>query len=122
MNMKIVKGFGLTEKESPKFRASAAGRSGDGGLMTVSKLTACLLGLQMPVFIVRAFTLLQSANTLKTEEHLDDSNNSVRTSQRTHRFSITKMNWLTLLRAIIAVCCKNHMKHTNTPCGKMQRF
>jgi hypothetical protein len=36
--------------------------------------------------------------------------NSVRTSKRTPHFTITKINWLTLFREIIAVYSENHAK------------
>jgi hypothetical protein len=34
--------------------------------------------------------------------------NSVRTSKRTPHFTITKINWLTLFKEIIAVYSENH--------------
>jgi hypothetical protein len=40
--------------------------------------------------------------------------NSVRTSERTPHFTITKIKWLTLFMEIIAVYVKNHMKPINT--------
>jgi len=40
--------------------------------------------------------------------------NSVRTSKRTPHFTITKINWLTLFKEIIAVYSENHTKPTNT--------
>jgi hypothetical protein len=40
--------------------------------------------------------------------------NSVRTSKRTPHFTITKLNWLTLFKEIIAVYTENHMKLINT--------
>jgi len=43
--------------------------------------------------------------------------NSVRTSKRTPHFTITKINWLTLFKEIIAVYSENHMKHINTKCS-----
>jgi hypothetical protein len=39
--------------------------------------------------------------------------NSVRTSKRTH-FTVTKINWLTLFKEVIAVYGHNHTKHINT--------
>jgi hypothetical protein len=39
--------------------------------------------------------------------------NSVRTSQETHYVSATKPNRLMVFRETVAVCCENHMKHTN---------
>jgi hypothetical protein len=40
--------------------------------------------------------------------------NSARTSKRTPHFTITKINWLTLFKEIIAVYTENHTRHTNT--------
>jgi hypothetical protein len=42
--------------------------------------------------------------------------NSVRTSKRTPHFTITKINWLTLFKEIIAVYSENHTKPINTEC------
>jgi hypothetical protein len=46
--------------------------------------------------------------------------NSVRTSQHTRCVSITKTNRLMVLREIIPVYFKNHMKTINTPCNKLK--
>jgi hypothetical protein len=43
---------------------------------------------------------------------------SVRTAKKTQLFTITKINWLTLFKEIIAVYCENNKKHNNTLCGK----
>jgi hypothetical protein len=40
--------------------------------------------------------------------------NSVRTSKRTPHFTITKINWLTLFKEVIAVYSENHAKPINT--------
>jgi hypothetical protein len=40
--------------------------------------------------------------------------NSVRTAKKTPHFTITKINWLTLLKEMIAVYTENHTKHINT--------
>jgi hypothetical protein len=40
--------------------------------------------------------------------------NSVRTSKRTPHFTITKINWLTLFKEIIAVYIQNHAEPINT--------
>jgi hypothetical protein len=40
--------------------------------------------------------------------------NSVRTSKRTPHFTITKINWLTLFKEIIAVYIENYTKPINT--------
>jgi hypothetical protein len=39
--------------------------------------------------------------------------NPVRTSKRTLNFTITKINWLTLFKEIIAVYSENHAKPIN---------
>jgi hypothetical protein len=39
--------------------------------------------------------------------------NSVRTSKRTPYFTVTKINWLTLFKEIIAVYIENHAKPIN---------
>jgi hypothetical protein len=43
--------------------------------------------------------------------------NSVRTSKRTPRFTIAKINWLMLFKEIIAVYRENHTKPINTNCS-----
>jgi hypothetical protein len=43
--------------------------------------------------------------------------NSVRTSKRTPHFTITKINWLTLFKEIIAVYSENHTEPINTKCS-----
>jgi hypothetical protein len=43
--------------------------------------------------------------------------NPVRTSKRTPHFTITKINWLTLFKEIIAVYSENHAKPINTKCS-----
>jgi hypothetical protein len=42
--------------------------------------------------------------------------NSVRTSKRTPHFTITKINWLTLFKEIIAVYSENHTEPINIKC------
>jgi hypothetical protein len=42
----------------------------------------------------------------------------VRTSQETHYVSATETNRLMLFGETVAVCCENHMEHTNTLCGQ----
>jgi hypothetical protein len=44
--------------------------------------------------------------------------NSVRTSKRTPHFTITKINWLTLFKEMIAVYSGNHKKSLNALCGQ----
>jgi hypothetical protein len=39
---------------------------------------------------------------------------SVRTAKKTQHFTITKINWLTLFKEIIAVYSENHTKTINT--------
>jgi hypothetical protein len=39
--------------------------------------------------------------------------NSVRTAKKTPHFTITKINWLTLFKEIIAFYSENHTKHIN---------
>jgi hypothetical protein len=42
--------------------------------------------------------------------------NPARTSKRTPHFTITKINWLTLFKEIIAVYSETHRKPINTKC------
>jgi hypothetical protein len=42
--------------------------------------------------------------------------NSVRTAKKTQHVTITKINWLTLFKEIIAVYSENNTKHINTKC------
>jgi hypothetical protein len=42
--------------------------------------------------------------------------NLVRTAKKTPHLTVTKINWLTLFKEIIAVYSKNHTKPTNTMC------
>jgi hypothetical protein len=44
--------------------------------------------------------------------------NSVRTSKRTPHFTITKLNWLTVFKGIIAVYSDNHTEPTNIKCKR----
>jgi hypothetical protein len=55
-------------------------------------------------------------NLIKAETRL--FKDLVRTAKKTLHFTITKINWLTLFKEIIAVCTENHMKHTITLCGQ----
>jgi hypothetical protein len=55
----------------------------------------------------------QCINLSKHEAHLKIFKNSVRTAKKTQHFTITKINWLTLFKEIIAVYCENHMKQIN---------
>jgi hypothetical protein len=43
--------------------------------------------------------------------------NSVRTAKKTQHFNVTKINWLTLFKEIIAVNSENRTKHINTKCS-----
>jgi hypothetical protein len=40
--------------------------------------------------------------------------NPVRTSKRTQHFTVTKINWITLFKEIIAVYNENHANPVNT--------
>jgi hypothetical protein len=42
--------------------------------------------------------------------------NSARTAKKTQLFTITKTNWLTLFKEMIAVYYENHVKHINKKC------
>jgi hypothetical protein len=44
--------------------------------------------------------------------------NSVHTAKKTQHFTVTKINWLTVIKEIIAAYCEENMKHTNTLCGQ----
>jgi hypothetical protein len=44
--------------------------------------------------------------------------NPVRTSKRTPLFTITKINWLTLFKDVIALFSDNHAKFINTLYGQ----
>jgi uncharacterized protein YktB (UPF0637 family) len=44
--------------------------------------------------------------------------NSVRTAKKTPHFTITKINWLTLFKEIIAVYTENYTEPINTLCGQ----
>jgi hypothetical protein len=50
----------------------------------------------------------------EVEVRLNTIKNSVRTAKKTQHFTVTKINWLTLFKVIIAVYCENHMTHMNT--------
>jgi hypothetical protein len=43
--------------------------------------------------------------------------NSICTAKKTQHSTITKINWLILLKEIIAVYSENHMKPINTKCS-----
>jgi hypothetical protein len=43
---------------------------------------------------------------------------SVPIAKKTQHFTITKINWLTLFKKIIAVYSENHAKLINTLCGQ----
>jgi hypothetical protein len=51
---------------------------------------------------------------LEPEDRLITFKNPVRTSKRTPHFTITKINWLTLFKGIIAIYSENHAKPINT--------
>jgi hypothetical protein len=52
--------------------------------------------------------------SIEVEARLNNIKNSVRTTKKTQHFTITKINWLTLFKEIIAVYSEKHTKHTNT--------
>jgi hypothetical protein len=72
----------------------------------------------MFIRIIWYTTNLPVQNVGKTKILLDPlkpkRKNSVRTSKRTPHFTITEINWLMLLKEIIAVYTENHTKHINT--------
>jgi hypothetical protein len=58
-----------------------------------------------------------SVKPLKTKLVYILFNNSVRTSKGTPNFTITKINWLTLFKEIIAVYSENYTKPINAKCS-----
>jgi hypothetical protein len=54
----------------------------------------------------------------EAEAHPNNISNSVRTAKKTQLFTVTKINWLTLVKEIIAVCSENHTKPISTLCGQ----
>jgi hypothetical protein len=58
----------------------------------------------------------QSVSSFEAEARLSNSlyKNSVRTAMKTQLLAITKINWLTLFKEIIAVYSDNHTKPINT--------
>jgi CRISPR/Cas system-associated protein Csm6 len=84
---------------------------------------AYIIGLMLTYYIYKCiakiFTLqIIPFNTLKPKLVQIIFNNSVRTALKTQHFTITKINWLTLFRKIIAVYSENHTKPLNTMCGQ----
>jgi hypothetical protein len=57
-------------------------------------------------------------NSLKPKFVYITLKNSVRTAKKTQHFTITKTNWLTLFKEIIAVYSENNTKPINTLCGQ----
>jgi hypothetical protein len=55
--------------------------------------------------------------SLKPEVTWVTVKNSVLTAKKTQHFAITKINWLTLFKEIIAVYAENYMKPTDTLFG-----
>jgi hypothetical protein len=51
--------------------------------------------------------------TYEAEARLIIFKNSVRTAKKTQHFTITKINWLTLFKEIIAVYSENHTNSTH---------
>jgi ribosome biogenesis protein Nip4 len=62
--------------------------------------------------------LLRSLNAYKPELVQIVFNNSDRTAEKTQRFTITNINFLTLFKEINAVYLANHTEPVNTPCEK----
>jgi hypothetical protein len=67
------------------------------------------------VALVTNFTLVTQVATVaprsRTAGILILFKNSVRTAKKTQLFTITKINWLTLFKEIIAVYSENHAEH-----------
>jgi hypothetical protein len=61
--------------------------------------------------------MLFKFNPLKTKLVYILFKDSVRTSKRTPHFAITSINFLTLLKEIIAAYIENHTKPINTKCN-----
>jgi hypothetical protein len=63
-------------------------------------------------------------NALKHNVPLNDwlFKNAVPASKKTQRFTITKINWLTLCKEIIAVYSENYTKYINTLCWQNANF
>jgi hypothetical protein len=55
-------------------------------------------------------------NPLKPKQVKIIFKNSVRTAKKAQLFTITKINWLTLFKEIIAVYSEKHTKYTNSVC------
>jgi hypothetical protein len=47
---------------------------------------------------------------------------STRTAKKTQLFTISKINWLTLFKEIIAVYSENHIKLINTKCRVNEHY
>jgi hypothetical protein len=62
---------------------------------------------RMSIFV---FSLVQDRYRLKPKLVFIIFNDSVRTAKKTQLFTITKINWLTLFKEIIAVYSENHTK------------
>jgi hypothetical protein len=65
---------------------------------------------------VYTFSITPNINLLKPK--LITFKHSVRTAKKTQHFTITKINWLTLFKEIIAVYTENHTKHITTLRGQ----
>jgi hypothetical protein len=61
-------------------------------------------------------------NPLKPKLIKNIFKNSVRTAKKTQHFTITKINWLTLFKEIIAVYSENRTKPINKTVGEKQNY
>jgi hypothetical protein len=66
----------------------------------------------------KTFGCEEGKDELKSNLVLITFKNSVSTSKRTPRFTITKINMLKLFKEIIVVYLENHMNSINTLCSK----
>jgi hypothetical protein len=57
--------------------------------------------------------VLQTLNPLKPKLAETVLKTSVRTAKKTQHLTVTKINWLTLFKEIIAVYCENRTKPIN---------
>jgi hypothetical protein len=85
-------------------------------------------GVVRSVKSVRFKTLVRHLSTVDTFKFFFCNNRRVtagqliRTAKKTQHFTITKINWLTLFKEIIAVYSENHMKPINTVCLQNRRI
>jgi hypothetical protein len=74
----------------------------------------------MPVQDFKQYNITRifGIDTFKHEIHIIIFKNSVPTSKKTQRVSITNISRLTLLKEIIGVYSENHTKPLHTLCGQ----